>query len=125
MLEVMPLSQEQRTTVIDRYLSGYRKRLSDEQMGRIAGSSNTHNPLFLRTILEELRVFGIFEQLDERIDYFLQAADLDDLFHRVLERMEQDYDAEMVQQTMMYVWASRGGLPESELQDLITRNTPL
>ncbi len=125
MLEVKPLSAEQRATVIERYLAGFRKRLTADQVGRIAATPNTHSPLFLRTVLEELRVFGVFEQLDERIDYFLSASDLDDLFHRVLERMEEDYDQELVQQTMMYVWASRSGLTESELQDLLNLEPPL
>ncbi len=124
-LEVDPLSEHQRATVIERYLSGFRKRLTPDQVGRIAVTPNTRSPLFLRTVIEELRVFGVFEQLDERIDYFLAATDLDDLFHRVLERMERDYDPELVQQTMMYIWASRAGLTESELQDLMNLEPPL
>jgi len=124
-LEVQPLSEEQRATVIERYLADFRKRLTAEQVARIAGTPNTRSPLFLRTVLEELRIFGVYEQLDERIDYVLSASDLDDLFHRVLERMEQDYDPELVQQTMMYVWASRTGLTESELQDLLNLDPPL
>ena len=40
----------------------------------VASSEQAANPLFLRALLEELRVFGTHERLDERIDYYTSRA---------------------------------------------------
>ena len=42
------------------------------------------NPLFLRTLGEELRIFGIHEELQKQITYYLKSETIDDLFERVL-----------------------------------------
>ena len=48
------------------------------------------NPLFLKTLVEELRMFGVPE-LSKRIDYYLESKTVDDLFERVLDRVEGDF----------------------------------
>ena len=89
---------------------------------RIAGSEQAANPLYLRALLTELRVFGRHEQLDERIDHYLAATAVDALYQRILERYEHDYDPEnigLVRDAMSFLWASRRGLSEAELLDLL------
>jgi tetratricopeptide (TPR) repeat protein len=121
-LHITPLTHEERTEIIRRYLGDYRKELSDEQLSRIVSDNTSANPLFLRTSLEELRLFGSFEQLDEKIDYYLGAKGLEELFQRVIARIEGDYGEALVRDVMTLIWASRWGLSERELLEIIGCN---
>lgn len=112
------LHETERDQLIQHYLGQFRKALSQEQRARIAGDAKSANPLFLRTVLEELRVFGSFEGLDDRIEYYVTARDVGDLFQRLLARMEEDYSRHVVQQVMTLIWASRRGLAESEILEI-------
>lgn len=118
-VRVEPLNPVQRAAVIVGYLAEYSKKLDPAKSARIADDGKCGNALFLRTVLEELRVFGVYEELDARIEHYMEAADLDDLFQRVLERMERDYGSGLVQSTMGAIWASRGGLAETEILDVM------
>jgi len=87
------------------------------------------NPLFLRTVLEELRQFGSFERLPQRVRYYLEADNPKDLFLRVLARWQEDFDAQdpdqeplkrnLVRRALTYLWAARQGLSEPEWLDLL------
>lgn len=120
-LVVRPLSAGQRDAVAGRYLGQYRKSLDEAQRRRLRDSPPCANPLFLRTLLEELRVFGSFEALDARLDQYLTATDPADLFQRVLERMESDYGTALLRDLVEPLWAARRGLTESELLELTGR----
>ena len=114
-LIIRPLEPTQREVLIHRYLRTFGKALGDQDRRRIAGDGKCANPLFLRTVLEELRIFGRFDQLKDRIDHYLAASDLGDLFQRVLHRMEQDYGERVLREVMSLIWAARRGLSETEL----------
>ncbi len=121
-MEVTPLNDDERKQLLRDYLAQYRKTLTNAQVERIVLSEQTRNPLFLRSMLEELRVFGEHEKLDERITDYLSAATIPSLFEKVLERYENDYEREragMVRDAMTLIWASRRGLSESELLELL------
>jgi hypothetical protein len=47
--------------------------------------------LYLSTLLNELRQFGSYEKLNERIDWYLRAANPIELYREVIERWEQDF----------------------------------
>ncbi len=117
-LEVRPLTLDQRRAVVERYLEQFGKRFDIGQLERISHRSVSANPLYLRTQLEELRTYGSFEGLNDRIDYYLEASGLDDLFQRVLARLENDYGADTVREVMTLVWASRDGLADDEVREL-------
>lgn len=121
-LEVEPLTPAERERLVTGCLAQYAKALSDNRVRRIVTSPQSANPLFLRTLLEELRVFGVHELLDQRIDYYLEARDSTALFQRVLARWEEDYEDDrpgLVGAAMSLVLASRRGLAEAELLDLL------
>jgi tetratricopeptide (TPR) repeat protein len=80
--------------------------------------------LFLLTVLEELRVFGVHEELDRRLETLLspppskakgEAPTVDDVFEHVLSRVEGDVGRPAVQRSMEALWASRAGLFQDEL----------
>lgn len=125
---VAGLRADERTQVIREYLWQYRKRLSDERVERIAAAAQAANPLFLRALLEELRVFGRHEELDRHIVHYLQAPTVPDLYQRILARWERDYegDSDLVGGALSLLWAARRGLLESELLAILgTAGQPL
>ncbi len=128
-IEVEALTIEERQRLIPGYLFQYSKQLSPERAERIAKADQTANPLYLRALLDELRVFGIHEQLDARIEHYLTATTVENLYEKILERYEQDYERErpgLVKDAMSMLWAARRGLSESELLELLgTEQGPL
>ena len=121
-MQLEGLDHAERERFINEYLALYRKRLDTPRVSRIAGAQQAANPSFLQTLLEELRLFGEHERLDERIGYYLDAKVLRDLSDRILDRYEQDYEAGhpgLMRHVMSAIWASRLGLYESELLDIV------
>jgi nephrocystin-3 len=118
---VQPLTESVRDRLIDQFLADYGKTLNAGQRRRIVCHASTGNAFFLRSLLEELRVFGRFEELDQRIDFYLQAPDAAHLCQRMLQRMEGDYGAELLREVMCLIWGARRGLTETELLELTNR----
>ncbi len=114
-LELQPLDESMRRRIADEYLRAYHKTLTPDQAERIATDQKCQSPLFLRTLLEELRVFGIFEEFESHLGNYLASENERDLFHKVLIRMEADHGYETVRDVMRAIWASRFGLSENEL----------
>ena len=112
-VSVGPLSVREALTIVRRVPSLSAKTLDRDQRRSLLENSAAANPLYLRVALEELRGFGSFEQLNDRIaalprdglaDAVLaragfspaamrQAGDpLTALFVQVLERLKRDFD---------------------------------
>ena len=81
---VSPLGCDDCQLFIDRYLGKFRKPLPPELVDLVLRHPLCGNPLFLRTLLEEMRVFGIHEQLRQKLEHYLASETVDDLFERVL-----------------------------------------
>ncbi|HYM20572.1 MAG TPA: tetratricopeptide repeat protein, partial [Candidatus Kapabacteria bacterium] len=121
-LKMHPIDEDERESIIVRFLGEYHKALSHKQTKLLASDPKSASPLFLRTVLEELRILGIFEGVESHISHYLEAGDLNDLFKLVLERMEHDYGELIVAEIMTLLWSSRHGLSETELLDLFNFN---
>jgi nephrocystin-3 len=115
-VEVSPLNRDKARELFVAYLRRYNKELPDNLLALALSHPLSTNPLFLRTLAEELRLFGVHEQLRERLDYYLTSQTVDDLFERVLERVEQGCGTKQVRKAMEGIWASRAGLSEQEIQ---------
>mmetsp|Transcript_24246 Transcript_24246/g.26929 ORF Transcript_24246/g.26929 Transcript_24246/m.26929 type:complete len:1179 (+) Transcript_24246:885-4421(+) len=123
-LSMSPLSEGERISFIRQFLSQHSKRLSEKHEFKIAKSKQAGNPRYLQTLLEDISVWGEFEELDTRITKNLQARNASELYERVLDRLETDYDKEnsgTVKYFMSYLWASRRGLYEVELGKLLEK----
>ena len=114
-LPVSPLKREDCETFIASHLGKYRKSLTPELTSKVLAHPLSGNPLFLRTFLEELRVFGVHEELGPKLDHYLTSQTVDDLFERVLERVESDNSPESVRAVLEVLWAAKESFAEDEL----------
>ncbi|HVK37053.1 MAG TPA: DUF4062 domain-containing protein [Candidatus Kapabacteria bacterium] len=117
-LGMQPLRERERAAVVVRFLAEYGKALSSTHTTMLAEDPKCAHPLFLRTVLEELRLDSNHEQLESRITGYLATTGTEDLFQKVLERIEEDFGARAVRQMMSLLWCSRDGLPATELQEI-------
>ncbi|MEW6348523.1 MAG: tetratricopeptide repeat protein, partial [Thermodesulfobacteriota bacterium] len=126
------LDLAEKEALITKVLGGYWKALESGQMEPILTAQPTELPLYLLVLLEELRVFGRYEELNERIRYYLDApadkgpydsaAKVKELYDRVLTRWEQAFDKDrpcLVQDCLSLIWAARRGLSEEELLGIL------
>ncbi len=63
----------QRKELVRRFLGLVGKALDDKQIERVTASWRTRNPLYLTTFLQEVKVFGSYENLNARIDHYMQV----------------------------------------------------
>jgi tetratricopeptide (TPR) repeat protein len=126
--EAPPLDADERRRAATAFLARWSKGLDAVHLDRLVAAPQTGSALFLRTVLDELRQHGDHVTLAEVIDRHLAAATDDDLLEQVLARYEQDYERDrpgLVAEAMSAIWASRRGLSEPELRDLLGNGEPL
>lgn len=125
-IQVTPLERGERATMIHEYLAQYAKQLPAELVNNVAAAPQTGNPLFLRLLLEELRLYGDHNTLRRRLDELLEAHDIPSLYRLILSRWEHDYQRDrpgLVAESMVLLWTARRGLSEAELRDLLGDDT--
>ncbi|UCD99371.1 MAG: DUF4062 domain-containing protein [Chloroflexota bacterium] len=88
--EVQPFDDlDDRRSLVNSYLEQYLKDLDDRHLETLINSPGANNPLYLKVVLSELRVFGVFEDLGRKI-----KQDFGDTpksaFKAVLNRLEID-----------------------------------
>lgn len=121
-LEVEPLTALERSELAAKYLAGFAKNLDAGLLTRLAEAPQSANPLFLRVLLDEVRVAASFEDLEATVESYLAAADPAALYALVLARWEREYDGAhegLTRDTMSALWAARRGLSESEVLALL------
>lgn len=116
---LQPLDEPDRYRLVEKYLSTFRKSLNREQIERIITDPQCKNTFVLQTLLNELLAFGIYEKLDWQINYYLEAANTTEFFHRVLERHERDFGEELVKHSLALIAMSRNGLSENEIMEIV------
>ena len=114
-LTIEPLAALEQELLIQRYLKRYTKELDGGLRQQILGHPLAGSPLFLKVLLEELRQCGRHDTLKEQLAFYLSSQTVDDIYERVLERLENDGIGENVRKVMTALWASRAGLTETEL----------
>ena len=123
-IAVKPLTKGEQRQFIRDYLARFRKSLAPKHIRKVQDHVLSTNPLFLLTLLEELRVFGVHDELDKRLETLLspphskikgEAPTVDDVFEHVLSRVEEDTGKKTIQAAMEALWVSRSGLFEEEL----------
>jgi tetratricopeptide (TPR) repeat protein len=126
----LPLADEgEVNAMVSAYLGIHARNLDEKLRQELITAPGTKNPLFLRTVLEELRQFGSFEKLPDQVRHYLEAENPKELFLRVIRRLQTDFDGknpkkekeriDLVRRGLTHLWAAREGLSESEWLDLL------
>ena len=123
---VKPLeNKKEKKKLIKDYLKKYLKALDEEQIDTICDFKGSANPLYLKILLSELRVFGSFDQLSEEIKQFGQTPQ--EAFNTVLERLEKDINSlninsqKFIPLLFGLLANARTGLSEKELKSCIQK----
>lgn len=128
LLPLPPLDHPQCQRLVHEILRSYSKSLPLPVVERLASSRACANPLFLTTLLDELRLFGIHERLASHVDSLLHARTIVELYVMILRRWEHDYEQVrpgLVRESMACLWACRRGMNEAELRDILGENKDL
>jgi telomerase protein component 1 len=86
---------------------------SSSSFCRLTLETDCGNPLYISVACEELRVFGLYEKVSERIKRLSPTTAR--LLEEVLKRLETDHGRDLVQRCCTCIVISRGGLLEHEL----------
>lgn len=121
-LSLEPIELLDRSDILVNHLGKFGKRLSNHQISTIVGHEKTGNPLFLKTLLEELRVFGHFEKLNTYLEHYQSSENSKELLVKILKRIENDFEEQhlgLVGEIMCLISASRHGLSEKEMLSIL------
>jgi len=123
-LAVPPLQPEEKRTIMNLYLKLFSRELAKDLQERLLIAEQTANPLFLHTVLDELRQRSRHEELGKNLDAMLRCADPAELFIYVLKNLERDFTpAEfpgLVHKAMGLMGVAQRGLAESEMLQLLS-----
>src|SRR5262249_18948739 len=119
--EVNPLTVHECLVIVRRVPSLSAKTLDKAQRRLLLENPASSNPLFLLVALEELRGFGSYEQLNNRIAGFPHEGDVvKAIFTQVIERIEKEYRVDLGQSVLTLLASARHGLSEAELLELVS-----
>jgi len=126
-IDLKPLSKTDGESIIDQFLGRYRKQFEPNQRFALLTKTDAGTPLYLLAALEELRTLGTYEEITRRICEL--PCTIHELFGWIFERLENDdvfRDAEgrklgleFVSRFALLLGASRHGLSQQELTDLL------
>lgn len=121
-LHIQPLETDERRRMIVDYLARFSKKLDIQRLDRLSAEPAAANPLYLKILLDELRVTGTHDKLDERLNDYLASNDIPALLGKVLVRYQHDYEVDrkgLVSEALGLIWVARRGLTENELLELL------
>ena len=115
------LNMFDKAEMVRRSLSKHRKTLDESpfgnQMKLLLSKKEANNPLYLYLACEELRMFGVFEEVTTRIRNM--SPTIAGLLQEILIRLEGEHGTELVMAAMSFIAIARDGLQEGELSVLL------
>jgi WD40 repeat protein len=121
---------EDRKKLVTGYLKRHLKELDQTHLETLVTVPGAENPLYLRVVLGELRVFGAFGQLREKLAHDFGTTPVE-AFAGVLRRLETDpaHAAIPPSTSVPLIFGllahSRGGLSEAAIVDLVETEVKL
>ncbi|MCL2115938.1 MAG: DUF4062 domain-containing protein [Methanobrevibacter sp.] len=129
--EILPLDNDKnkkdqcvdRKKLIEKYLESYLKALDEKDINIICKVEETRNPLLLKILLSELRLFGVYEELSKEIQRFGKTPE--EAFNHVLERLEKEDNIKGFIPLLFGLLANaQVGLSTTELKEIISKELP-
>ncbi|OAN49874.1 hypothetical protein A6A04_18710 [Paramagnetospirillum marisnigri] len=122
-MELAPPSRQERKAMIAAFLESCRKSLEEPLIERLVDAPQCEVPLFLRMLLEDLRVRANRETLAGRLRTLLEFADASSLFAFLLGELDRDHadsaHPSLASRMVAMLAASRQGMTELELCRLL------
>jgi len=114
--KVEPLNEADRRRLADDYLERFKKKGGlGNLLDKLINHKNASNPLFLRVILDELRLDANHDTLERMLYDYLNSRDQVELFEKVIKRCERDYSKSDVKEVLTLIYTARYGLSEREI----------
>ncbi|XP_060546985.1 telomerase protein component 1 isoform X2 [Pantherophis guttatus] len=117
-----PLAPPDRASIVRKDLALHGKKLEESafnnQMRLVLLKRGSRQPLYLSLLIQDLRLFALYEKLSERIQKLPISLPL--MMQHLLGCMEQDHGLELVAMTLVSLWASRDGLMEQDLYSVLS-----
>ncbi|XP_039206037.1 telomerase protein component 1 isoform X2 [Crotalus tigris] len=116
------LAPPDRAAIVRKDLALHGKKLEESafnnQMRLVLLKRGSREPLYLSLLIQDLRLFALYEKLSERIQKLPISLPL--MMQHLLGCLEQDHGLELVAITVVSLWASRDGLMERDLYSVLT-----
>jgi len=111
-------SIEIRKKIITEYFALYSKKLQSTHIENIISSKFSENPLVLLSILNNIRIFGDFANLDKQINEYLVQDNMEKVYNLILENIEKlfsNININLIKDLLSFIFISRNGLTENEI----------
>jgi len=117
-IDVKELTDNSAQTLLQTYLANYGKQLDAKQQEMVLKGQCARNPLFLCTFLQEVRTFGNFEELNEKIGDYMSSSGVVEMFLKVIKNLEKDLKnvPNLVKYVLSFIEVSSMGISEAELK---------
>ena len=123
-IRVPSLPAGEKRDILTKYLSRFSRSIDPSLQEKVLVAHQTTNALFLRTVLDELRLRSRHENLQADLDAMLACNDPAALFVYVLKNLEKDFTPPehpgLVGRALGLMGAAARGLAESELLQLLS-----
>lgn len=122
------LSPDETADVAERFLAAHSKTLSVKQLEMLKESERARNPMYLITLLNEIRHIGRHNLLTKQLEDYLSCADIRELCERMLSRLDRDYDEDhnqLPRRLLSLLLSCEDGLTEAELLPLLSPENAL
>ena len=123
-IDIPLLQPGEKRAIMNAYLKLFSRALHPALEEKVLAAPQAANPLFLRTVLDELRLHSRHENLGSDLDAMLRCPDPAALFVHVLRNLERDFTPpehpELVHRALGLMGAALRGLSENELLQLLS-----
>lgn len=117
---VKPVLPEESKKIIERGLAAFGKALDTAQMAGLISKEGAKDPVWLSLACEELRVFGVFEKLSEKIENL--PGDLASVVRHIFSRIKSEIGVS-AHRFISLIAASHSGILETEMAVLLTTSS--
>ena len=120
------MTSTQTVEFMKQYLSKHGKVLDDHQKSIIIEQCKYASvPLFLASLLDEIKNFGSFENLNEYLQKYLNIENMFEIFIIILDRLEEEFadcnEGKIVKSVVCLIYCSRTGLTSEELKGCLEK----
>eukprot|EP00026_Physarum_polycephalum_P000354 Phypoly_transcript_00354.p1 GENE.Phypoly_transcript_00354~~Phypoly_transcript_00354.p1 ORF type:complete len:1644 (+),score=368.57 Phypoly_transcript_00354:104-5035(+) len=110
------MTEDAKQSFVEGDLGQFGKRLSASQMAKVINAPQTSWPVFLKGLLDELRIYSHFDDIDQHIDDCLEAQDSKELFDRLIKKWESEFPD--IKQLLTGIYVAPRGMSEEEILEV-------